>query len=200
MRQNYSENYFDAGIVAAEISRAGPATTVIFFSYSWHWCGFCSVLYGMPVLADERNAFLFFPLFVVCRVCTRRLRESWPFRHIEKKGEFFWLIFGRDFLTQNISQILESLTDFCVDFLFYTDSHRFESLHICGIFTPVSNRVSQKTKSAVGRSVFWSFFLQICRQIWLVPQICLLWFLCPRSVVKSVCLSVELTKIEYIDT
>jgi hypothetical protein len=54
-----------------------------------------------------------------------------------KKGDF---LFGRDFLTQNISQILESLTDFRVDFLFYTDSHRFEYLHICGIFTQVSNR------------------------------------------------------------
>ncbi len=29
-----------------EISRAGPTTTVFFFSYSWHWCGFCRVLYG----------------------------------------------------------------------------------------------------------------------------------------------------------
>jgi hypothetical protein len=27
-------------------------------------------------------------------VVTRRLRESWPFRHIEKKGDLFRLIFG----------------------------------------------------------------------------------------------------------
>jgi hypothetical protein len=29
--QKYSENYFDVGIIAVEISRAGPTTTVIFF-------------------------------------------------------------------------------------------------------------------------------------------------------------------------
>ena len=30
VRQNYSENYFDVGIIAVEISRAGPTTTVFF--------------------------------------------------------------------------------------------------------------------------------------------------------------------------
>ncbi len=30
MRQNYSEIYFDIGIIAVEISRAGPTTTVFF--------------------------------------------------------------------------------------------------------------------------------------------------------------------------
>ncbi len=34
VRQNYSENYFNVGIIAVEISCAGPTTTVIFFSYS----------------------------------------------------------------------------------------------------------------------------------------------------------------------
>jgi hypothetical protein len=30
VRQNYSENYFDVGIIAVEISLAGPTTTVFF--------------------------------------------------------------------------------------------------------------------------------------------------------------------------
>ncbi len=30
MRQKYSENHFDVGIIAVEISRAGATTTVIF--------------------------------------------------------------------------------------------------------------------------------------------------------------------------
>jgi hypothetical protein len=42
MRQNYSENYFDVGIIAVEISSAGPTTTVIFFSYPWHLVGFAA--------------------------------------------------------------------------------------------------------------------------------------------------------------
>jgi hypothetical protein len=33
LRQNYSENYFDVGIMPVEISHAGPTTTVIFFLY-----------------------------------------------------------------------------------------------------------------------------------------------------------------------
>ena len=33
MRQKYSENYFDVGIIAVEISCAGPTSTVIFFLY-----------------------------------------------------------------------------------------------------------------------------------------------------------------------
>jgi hypothetical protein len=41
VRQNYSENYFNVGIIAVEISRAGPTTTSLgnitasdFYSYS----------------------------------------------------------------------------------------------------------------------------------------------------------------------
>jgi hypothetical protein len=48
VRQNYSENYFDVGIIAVEISRAGPTTTVIFsrtLDIIWY-LGFCRVLYG----------------------------------------------------------------------------------------------------------------------------------------------------------
>ena len=30
VRQNYSENYFDIGVIAAEISCAGPTTAVLF--------------------------------------------------------------------------------------------------------------------------------------------------------------------------
>jgi len=33
VHQKYSENYFHVGIIAVEISRAGPATTVFFFLY-----------------------------------------------------------------------------------------------------------------------------------------------------------------------
>ncbi len=43
-----------------------------------------------------------------------------------KKGWFFSTDFGLRFFYTNPSQILESLTDFRVDFLFYTDSRRFE--------------------------------------------------------------------------
>jgi len=34
VRQKYSENYFHVGIIAVDISCAGPTTTVIFFLYS----------------------------------------------------------------------------------------------------------------------------------------------------------------------
>ena len=60
---------------------------------------------------------------------TWRLRESWPFRHIEKKGDFFRLIWAEIFLHK-------SLTDSGIShkflrlFSFYT----IENLHICGIF------------------------------------------------------------------
>jgi hypothetical protein len=39
----YSENYFDVGIIAVEITRAGPTTTVIFFLYL-DICGPCSTV------------------------------------------------------------------------------------------------------------------------------------------------------------
>jgi hypothetical protein len=64
------------------------------------------------------------------------LRESWPFCYIEKKGDFFRLIWAEIFLHK-------SLTDSGIShrflrlFSFYAIARRFEYLHICGIFLHV---------------------------------------------------------------
>jgi hypothetical protein len=75
------------------------------------------------------------PLLTIIRFFSRSLevRESWPFCHIEKKGDFFRLIWAEIFLHK-------SLTDSGIShrflrlFSFYTIARRFEYLHICGIF------------------------------------------------------------------
>jgi hypothetical protein len=71
--------------------------------------------------------------------CDWRLRESWPFRLIEKKGEIFFTDFGLRFFYTNPSQILASLADFSVK-KSLRDAWRFTYLHIDGIlFTHLWN-------------------------------------------------------------
>jgi hypothetical protein len=88
------------------------------------------------VLLDPRCGTLFV-------LYPRRLRESWPFRYIEKNGDFFRLIWAEIFLHK-------SLTDSGIShrflrlFSFYTIARRFEYLHICGIFTQVSKKDLQQ--------------------------------------------------------
>ena len=55
------------------------------------------------------------------------MRESWPFRHIEKKGDFFRLIWAEIFL-HNPSQILESLTEFSCVLQMLADSNIYTSV------------------------------------------------------------------------
>ncbi len=62
---------------------------------------------------DIHGTLMFPPLSNQKEENWRRLRESWPFRHIEKKGELFQPIFLKDFFNTKISPILESLKD-CV--------------------------------------------------------------------------------------
>ena len=46
--------------------------------------------FGGWCVSEGRNVFV----WGVVAWGHRRLRESWPFRHIEKKGDFFGLILG----------------------------------------------------------------------------------------------------------
>jgi hypothetical protein len=48
------------------------------------WCSFF-LFYDIKKMATDGEGGV---------VDGRRLRESWPFRHIEKKGDLFRLIFG----------------------------------------------------------------------------------------------------------
>jgi hypothetical protein len=66
----------------------------------------------------------------------RRLRESWPFRHIEKRV-IFLADFGLRFFYTNPSQILESLTDFHVDFFLHRCSQIQIFTHLWNIYTGV---------------------------------------------------------------
>jgi hypothetical protein len=50
-------------------------------------------IFTCAMFLPKKKGDVFFPARKAADECWR-LRESWPFRHIEKKGDLFRLIFG----------------------------------------------------------------------------------------------------------